>query len=216
MDPAELDRYTVFDVEPTVEDWLAWAGDRVVKPIFDFINSNHQHLEHNDDFEPNKVYPSRRSWERLSQTLDAAGVKYEQSPVIYHLAQGFVGMEAAIAFNDYLREYKNELTVEQLLNDGRVDDTNGWVINEHTAMVEKIKQSKVLNAELDNNQLQNLANYFVRIPSEVGMLLWSAMGEGEQAQTNIVHFHDVKATDADGNTVSVQQHIVSVLTAGSN
>ena len=216
MDPAELDRYTVFDVEPTVEDWLAWAGDKVVKPIFDFINSNHQHLEHSDDYEPNKVYPSRRSWERLSQTLDAACVKYEQSPVIYHLAQGFVGMEAAIAFNDYLREYKNELTVEQLLNDGRVDDTNGWVINEHTAMVEKIKQSKVLNAELDNNQLQNLANYFVRIPSEVGMLLWSAMGEGDQAQNNIVHFHDVKAVDADGNSVSVQQHIVSVLTAGSN
>ena len=25
MDPAELDRWTVFDVEPTVEDWLGWA-----------------------------------------------------------------------------------------------------------------------------------------------------------------------------------------------
>ena len=94
-----------------------------------------------------------------------------------------------------------------------VDDTNGWVINEHTAMVEKIKQSKVFQCRAGQQSLQNLANYFVRIPSEVGMLLWSAMGEGEQAQTNIVHFHDVKATDADGNTVSVQQHNVSVLTA---
>jgi MoxR-like ATPase len=27
MDPAELDRWTVFDVEPTVEDWLGWAKD---------------------------------------------------------------------------------------------------------------------------------------------------------------------------------------------
>ena len=25
MDPAELDRWTVFDIEPTVEDWLDWA-----------------------------------------------------------------------------------------------------------------------------------------------------------------------------------------------
>jgi len=42
------------------------------------------------------------------------------------------------------------------------------------------------------------------------------MGEGEQAQNNIVNFHDIKAKDADGNTISVQEHIVSVLTAGSN
>jgi len=25
MDPAELDRWTVFDIEPTLEDWLTWA-----------------------------------------------------------------------------------------------------------------------------------------------------------------------------------------------
>ena len=83
-------------------------------------------------------------------------------------------------------------------------------------MVEKIKQSKVFNNELTAAQLTNLASYFVRIPSEVGMLLWTAMGEGDEAQNNIVNFHDVKATDAEGKEVVVQQHIVSVLTAGSN
>ena len=61
MDPAELDRYTVFDVKPTVEDWLEWADGNVSQAIWDFINDNHTHLEHNDDYEPNKVYPSRRS-----------------------------------------------------------------------------------------------------------------------------------------------------------
>jgi MoxR-like ATPase len=29
MDPAELDRWTVFDVEPTVNDWLNWANGKV-------------------------------------------------------------------------------------------------------------------------------------------------------------------------------------------
>jgi len=148
--------------------------------------------------------------------LVKANVKWEVSPTIYHISASFVGMEAAIAFNDYLREYKNELTVEQLIDEGRIDDANDWVINEHTAMVEKIKQSKVFNNELTAAQLTNLASYFVRIPSEVGMLLWTAMGEGEKAQENIVNFHDVKATNAEGQEVVVQQHIVSVLTAGSN
>ena len=57
MDPAELDRYTVFDVEPTVEDWLAWGKDNVAALTWDFINNNRTHLEHAGDFEPNKVYP---------------------------------------------------------------------------------------------------------------------------------------------------------------
>ena len=214
MDPAELDRYTVFDVEPSIEDWLNWGADVVAKPIWDFINSNHQHLEHNDEYEPSKVYPSRRSWERLSIALETAGLSFEMSPTIYHLANSFVGMEAAIAFNDYLREYKNELTVEQLVNDGRVDETNDWVINEHTAMVEKIKASKIFDEDLTSDQLQNVANYFVRIPSEVSMLLWKAMGEGSACSTNIVNFHDIVAVDASGEKVSIQEHIVSNLTAG--
>ena len=123
-------------------------------------------------------------------------------------------MEAAIAFNDYLREYKNELTVEQLINDGRADETNDWVINEHTAMVEKIKASKIFDNQLSNEQLQNVANYFVRIPSEVSMLLWKAMGDGTENQYNIVSFHDITAVNASGEKVSISDHIVSNLTAG--
>ena len=46
MDPAELDRWTVFDVEPTAEDWLAYAKDKVDGIIWDFINQNRNHLEH--------------------------------------------------------------------------------------------------------------------------------------------------------------------------
>ena len=80
MDPAELDRYSCWDLEPTVEDWLAWAKDRVNTVIWDFINQNPKHLEHTDDVEPNKVYPSRRSWDRLNQTLCQANLVEEASP----------------------------------------------------------------------------------------------------------------------------------------
>ncbi len=72
MDPAELDRWTVFDVEPTTEDWLDWAKSNVATEVWDFINQNRSHLEHGEDFEPNKVYPSRRSWKRLNDCLESA------------------------------------------------------------------------------------------------------------------------------------------------
>ena len=70
MDPAELDRWTVFDVEPSVEDWLGWASGKVDGVLWDFVNGNRQHLEHTDDYEPNKVYPSRRSWVRFARTVE--------------------------------------------------------------------------------------------------------------------------------------------------
>ena len=58
MDPAELDRWSVWDIEPTVEDWLSWAKGNVDSLVWDFINQNRDHLEHNGDIEPNKRYPS--------------------------------------------------------------------------------------------------------------------------------------------------------------
>ena len=67
MDPAELDRWTVFDVEPSIEDWLEWGKENVSQITWDFVNQNRQHLEHEGEFEPNKVYPSRRSWDRFDE-----------------------------------------------------------------------------------------------------------------------------------------------------
>ncbi len=54
MDPAELDRWTVFDVEPSVEDWLEWGKENVSQITWDFINQNRQHLEHEGSLSPTR------------------------------------------------------------------------------------------------------------------------------------------------------------------
>ena len=210
MDPAELDRYTVFDIEPTVEDWLNWAKGNVATEIWDFINHNHQHLEHNDDYEPNKVYPSRRSWERLSKTLSAIKT-IEHSPTLYHLTTSFVGFEAAVAFNDYMKNYERQVTIENIIDEGRIELTADWKINDHNAMIEKFKAKATFDVELEPNQLQNLANYFVSLPSEIAMTLWQAMGQGEKATYNVAKLHSI-VTDSGKK---VQDFIVEILTAKS-
>ena len=120
MDPAELDRYTVFDLEPTVEDWLTWAKDtNINQVVWDFINNNRAHLEHEGSFEPNKVYPSRRSWVRLNNTLEAASLLMEKNikdPAIYTLAQAFVGFEAAVKFKDFVSNFKHQVSVEDIID----------------------------------------------------------------------------------------------------
>jgi hypothetical protein len=207
MDPAELDRWTVFDVEPSTEDWLDWAKNHVTDVVWDFINQNRSHLEHGEDFEPNKVYPSRRSWKRLNDCLEAADmIGEDHNPAIFHLATGFVGFEAAVSFNDFVKNYERQVTVEMIIDEGQVDKTTSFNINEHCALIEKMEASEVFANELNDDQCKNLANYFVALPSEAVMKLWKALGTGNV--DNVTRFHK---TEAD-NGETVGNKLVTILT----
>ena len=208
MDPAELDRWTVFDVEPTTEDWLDWAKDACAVEVWDFINQNRSHLEHGEDFEPNKVYPSRHSWKRLNDCLEGAGMLgiEDHNPAIFHLATGFVGFEAAVAFNDFVKNYDRQVTVEMILDQGKVEKTSDFNINEHCALIEKMESSEAFVTELSDDQCKNLANYFVSLPSEAVMKLWQALGTGNV--DNVTKFH--KAEADNGETVG--NKLVTILT----
>lgn len=195
MDPAELDRYTVFDVKPTVEDWLSWADGNINQAIWDFINDNHQHLEHNDDYEPNKVYPSRRSWERLSRTVDNQDLKaLANTGVLYHLATGFIGFEGAVALVDYVKNYNKIVTVEDIL-EGKHALTEKFKINDHNALIERFKQSKVFDRELNAEETVNVAEYFVTLPSELGMVFFQVLSQGKAVQHNAHAIHTANLSD---------------------
>ena len=208
MDPAELDRYTCFDVQPTVEDWLNWADGNVVSQVWDFINQNHQHLEHTDEYEPNKVYPSRRFWVRLSDALQSMG-EIKQSPVLYHLASSFIGFEGAVAFNDFVANYKKIVTVENILDEGKIELTKEFKINDHNALIEKFKQSKCFDDKLSKDQLKNVAEYMVTLPSEIGMSFWTVIASGSEAKHNAAGVHSVQLS---GGT-SVRDYMIEILGA---
>ncbi len=205
MDPAELDRWTVFDIEPSVEDWLAWANDSgISQEIFNFINQNRAHLEHTDDFEPNKVYPSRRSWERLDQCLSQAGLLEDASPALFNLTSAFVGFEAAVAFNDFIQNYDRQVSTSDILIKGDFSKLADFGINDHTAIIDKFEAEETFKDELEQDQIDNLARYFIMLPSEVAMKLWTVMGKGEVNNTVKLH-----KTDVDGESVS--KHFVKMI-----
>jgi preprotein translocase subunit Sec61beta len=193
MDPAELDRYTVFDVEPTVEDWLAWGKDNVTDPIWDFINNNRSHLEHTGDFEPNKVYPSRRSWDRLNSTADAAGLLKPEGNLdnLFTLATAFVGFEAAVSLRDFVANYTKVVTPEMIIDDGNIAATKDFGINDHCALIEKMEAAGSVKEELSGDQLGNLADYFKSLPSEAAMKLWSVVGQ--VSEKNAIGLHGLSS-----------------------
>ena len=204
MDPAELDRYTVFDVEPSVEDWLDWAQGKVETYVWDFINNNHGHLEHKEEFEPNKKYASRRSWVRLDKTLKNVDVaKY---PYLQSLVSGFVGMEAAVAFTDFIQCYKFQVSVEDLLDNGRHKLVAKFDNTQHLAMIQKMKEQKVFDTLMNDNRLKNLADYFVGLPSEIAMTIWTNIGQAKIAE-NITGFHGTITSDGQ----QVNLHIVKLM-----
>ena len=206
MDPAELARWTVFDVEPTTEDWLGWAKGNVDEVVWDFINQNHNHLEHKGDFEPNKVYPSRRSWDRFSECAVAAGLFTDEGRqtglgTLYELACAFVGFEAAVAVRDFTEKYERQVTWQNIVVEGDIAKTAEFGINDHSALVEKLEAAEVFKTELPEDQIKNVAAYFMTLPSEVAMKLWTVMGNGALENTINVH-----------QTEGVSGYIVELLT----
>ena len=172
MDPAELDRWTCFDIEPTVEDWLDWAKGNVSTLVWDFINQNRNHLEHNDDPEPNKVYPSRRSWHRFSDCLTTGNLVEDKSKldVVFHLATGYVGFEAAVGFKDFVETYESIVTPEDVLRDG-VEKVKDLAINKFNALNEKF-EVVLKDKELTEDEVTNLASYFGVLPAELAVHFW--------------------------------------------
>jgi hypothetical protein len=196
MDPAELDRWTVFDIEPSVDDWLNWAKDAgISEEVWNFINQNHAHLEHKDDFEPNKVYPSRRSWERLDECL-TKGNLFSDHEAMYHLTSAFVGFEAAVAFRDFVVNFDKQVTVDDILVRGDFSKIRNFEINDYSALVSKFEAEGVLSNTLSDEQIRNVATFIMMtgMPSEVVMKMWSLIAEtGGQEQANLQKIHELDA-----------------------
>ena len=205
MDPAELDRYTVFDVEPSIDDWITWARGNCEALVVDFIRNNTEHLEHNDDPEPNKVYPSRRSWARFSDTMKAAKMLEagQSNPVVFSLASAYLGFEAAVSFNDFVANYSKVVTISDVLDKGKCPDVD---MNQHCALIDKMGASDRFKNTLNESELTNLADYFIFLPSEAAMKLWTMVGQANQ--DNAISFHATRSHDDR----AVGNYLVEILT----
>ena len=194
MDPAELDRWVTFDVEPSVEDWLNWGKDEVHPIIWDFINQNHDHLEHKGEFEPGLVHPSRRSWHRLSNTLAKVNMLDDEKAdlgLLFNLSNGFVGFEAAVALRDFVENYERQVTVDDILVHGKLDKTSDFGLVDHVALIEKMDASEVFNSKMEESKMSNLVRYFDTLPAEARMKLFTTLtkANNQVSADNGSNFH---------------------------
>jgi len=124
MDPALLRRFWVCDLEPTSEDWLAWAKDEGIDSVLmDFIRQNPVHLRVDpSEVEPGTICPNPASWHRVDQSLKHMGMAPEdlagktRPDGFYAVSLGMVGPEAAIAFSDFVENYDMVISAEDVLD----------------------------------------------------------------------------------------------------
>ena len=184
MDPALLDRFYTVDLTPTSEDWLVWArGDgKLAEFVVDFIAQDEKWLDAPRDSEPGKVTPSRRSWERLSKALTAAGVADKpEDPIFYPLCLGYVGTEATIAFHAYAKTADNQVSGKD-------------VVESYPTVAKKVKkmgQDRLLGLidkvaehvtgklkKLDDATGPNVRDFMKDLPGELKVALWSKLTSG--------------------------------------
>lgn len=201
MDPALVDRFWVVDLQPTMEDWVAWAesSGKVHPDIIAFVKRDPDNLEAVSSAEAGKVTPSRRSWERLSKVLvDAELIDDPDDPRFWSICTGFVGIEVANQFVNYCKTLERDVTVEQVLTD----------IRKHEARIRKLSMDnlnglcdRIAKWSIDNvfepEQARQFGGFFRMLPPEMRMNLWAEIVKPRG--------------DEPKNAIAIHRHIVTPL-----
>jgi hypothetical protein len=82
-------------------------------------------------------------------------------------------------------------------------------INDHNALIEKFKQSKCFDEKLTADQLKNVAEYMVTLPSEIGMSFWTVIASGAEQRHNASGVHSVQLSTGS----SVRDYMIEILGA---
>ena len=83
-----------------------------------------------------------------------------------------------------------------------------YTINDHTALIEKFEAAECFKDEITQEQCDNLAKYFISLPSEVAMKMWTVLGNGHL--NNTIKLHQSNVATENGNR-SVVDYLVEIL-----
>jgi len=158
MDPAELSRYSVIDLEPTQNEWFEWAKENnIATTIVSFISSNPTALEHFGDFEQDNVYPCRRSWERFSKVLTTSNINlYDVSKqnLIYNIGKCYVGVKTSTSFISFLKNKSFDININDLLNGNMKKHFKKLTHSQINEIFFKLENGEQLKTKLKDEELK--------------------------------------------------------------
>lgn len=118
LDPAFLDRWNVYDLLPSKEEWIDWASNVGIHSlVIGFISKYKDYLDtpSGTKHSTQEVLPSRRSWERVSDILNADEELLSDVETLYVIMEGIVGTLANSAFSKYMKEVKTAVSGDDIV-----------------------------------------------------------------------------------------------------
>ncbi len=194
MDPALLRRFFVADITPTSEDWIAWAqGAGLDKVLIDFIRQEPAHWRVDPSaVEPGTVCPNPASWHRLDEALSYAAIAPStvagtRPAMLYPLALGMVGSEAAIAFTDFVENYETVVSAEDILTGKVTAEDLGVEASAKNTVIEKLADHCKDN-KWTMKQAKNVAAFGLALGGELMVSLWNQVSSSNNLP-NIQKLH---------------------------
>ncbi len=112
MPSALVNRFVHLDFEADFDDWRNWAILRKINPLVVGFLSTRSELLFNMD-NPDKPFPTPRSWEMVSDVLD----KFENLKNCHDVILGTIGEGAAMEFLGYCENAISEEIINKIIND---------------------------------------------------------------------------------------------------
>lgn len=207
MDPALLRRFWTVDIEASVENWIDWAKqNNISEYIINFVKTKSAHFMPDiKSMQAGKVCPTPASWHRLNETLEFCNFDLNQKNqdniiILYNIAEGFIGTEAAIEFSDYVKNTSSMITCEDILNN----------YHEHKEKISKLSTDKLNNIierlgehsglnTWDFTQGQNAASFALSLSDELVVHMWAQVSKGNNIESIKIFHH------------FIGQHLVDIL-----
>ena len=173
LDPALVSRFNIYELDPTLDDWISWAteygiDDRVILFHKEIQGMLDPVLDNNDDvFEKT---PDRRAWVRVSDIIK--NKKSELSNTDYKIIAGIIGAAATSNFKKFV-ESRRSISAEQLLLSNYYETVSPIIqkleVDEMIFLNEQIRLFLLKTAEKNFTELEmnliykNLMLYFQTI-----------------------------------------------------
>ena len=118
IDPANLDRFKVYDFRPDEDEWIDYATKMKFNDfVIGFHIKNKNFLDPPSDMILGQKYPSRRSWERVSDSLNQYPEIISDTVFAREYFSGDIGLGAASRFVEYLKDSKKNISAGVIITD---------------------------------------------------------------------------------------------------
>jgi len=195
LDPALIDRFNIYKFEPSSDEWIDYATKtQHNKYVIGFISKNTSYLDPpKTQIKSGEVYPSRRSWTRVSDIMNKNPCIEKSDEVFFKtLLIGIVGLGATSKFVMYIREAARNISGAKVVtfwNHEVEVEVRGLEPQEITHLNKEIaiylsENEKVLfdaiSPQETHKYVDNVTKYLQTIPHELAAEFFDHVSRGHQ------------------------------------